>query len=142
LLLDWIEIEVPIDDMIYRFNCTRWCWYNQTKTQSTFVEISAPTEIIRRTNSKINKFNCLIRILMFIYFLFFLVILYKITIVTGDELGAGTDDNVYIIIFGEHNKTEKISLIESKSSKNPFEKGQIDVFEIEALNIVKPINIR
>ena len=74
--------------------------------------------------------------------MFFLVILYKITIVTGNEWGAGTNNNVYIIIFGEHNKTEKISLIESKSSKNPFEKGQIDVFEIEALNIVKPINIR
>ena len=123
--------------MIYRFNCTRWCWYNQTKTQSTFVEISAPTEIIRRTNSKINKSNCLIRI-----FMFFLVILYKITIVTGNEWGAGTNNNVYIIIFGEQSKTEKISLIESKSSKDPFENGQIDVFEIEALNIGKPINIR
>ena len=126
---------MPMDDIIYRFNLSRW--YNHTQTQSTFIGKLEPTQIIRRTNSKIDKSNCLIRI-----FMFFLVILYKITIVTGNEWGAGTNNNVYIIIFGEQSKTEKISLIESKSSKDPFENGQIDVFEIEALNIGKPINIR
>ncbi|WAR20923.1 hypothetical protein MAR_014897, partial [Mya arenaria] len=30
---------------------------------------------------------------------------YKITVYTGDKPGAGTDGNVYIILFGENGKT-------------------------------------
>jgi hypothetical protein len=30
---------------------------------------------------------------------------YKINVVTGKEFGSGTNANVYIIIFGDHNDT-------------------------------------
>ena len=36
---------------------------------------------------------------------------YRISVITGDEFGSGTNANVYIIIFGEHNDTGLIQSI-------------------------------
>ena len=49
--------------------------------------------------------------------------------------------NVFIIIYGENSKTEKIAL--KKDSGDPFERKQTDVIKIKALNVkeIKKINI-
>ena len=62
---------------------------------------------------------------------------YKISIKTGDELGAGTDANVHIVMFGDLNKTGKIPLKSSEAGGNKFEQGNTDVFYIEAPDLGK-----
>lgn len=39
--------------------------------------------------------------------IFFLVIPYEITVITGDKLGAGTDANVFLTIYGENEDSGK-----------------------------------
>lgn len=77
-----------------------------------------------------------------IIIIFFLVTLYEIKVFTGTDRDAGTNATVHIIIFGEHNNTGKILLTTSRTYKDPFENGQIDVFEIEAVDIIKPTKIK
>lgn len=57
------------------------------------------------------------------------------TVKTGDVRGAGTDANVYIILFGEHNDTGKLKLRQAENTKNKFERGRSDLFTIEAVDI-------
>ncbi|CAF0870561.1 unnamed protein product [Didymodactylos carnosus] len=55
---------------------------------------------------------------------------FEIVCVTGDKRNAGTDANVYITLFGKESKTKKIHL--QSRSKNPFERGQSDTFNVKA----------
>ena len=68
---------------------------------------------------------------------------YKITIKTGSSQEAGTDSNVSLEIFGKNGATHKIFLNKNFSlDKNAdlFERGKIDIFEVEATNVGK-VNI-
>lgn len=60
------------------------------------------------------------------------VVKYRISVRTGDKRGAGTDANVYVILHGEKGDTGKRPL---ESSGNNFERGKIDVFGIETLDV-------
>ncbi|ESO97796.1 hypothetical protein LOTGIDRAFT_208950 [Lottia gigantea] len=67
---------------------------------------------------------------------------YNVMVETGKKFGAGTDANVYIILFGEQDTTGKIFLKSSLTNKNKFEKGQKDEFVIEAVQIGELKKIR
>ncbi|CAF1135774.1 unnamed protein product [Rotaria sordida] len=67
---------------------------------------------------------------------------YRINMITANKFGSGTNANVYIIIFGEHDDTNKIPLVKSKTHKDPFIKGHRDLFEIEAIDIGQPTKIK
>ena len=54
-----------------------------------------------------------------------------ITCVTGNAQGAGTDGNVYIVLFGENGTSSKISLATSETHEDPFEQCQRDVFRVK-----------
>lgn len=60
------------------------------------------------------------------------VVKYKISVRTGDRRGAGTDANVFIIVHGEKGDTGKRVL---EGSGNNFERGRVDVFGIETIDI-------
>ena len=65
---------------------------------------------------------------------------YKITVRTGNSKEASTDSNVTLEIIGKNGTTSKMPLNNSTSLDkrvNLFERGQIDVFEIEAKNVGK-----
>ena len=68
---------------------------------------------------------------------------YVISVATGNERNAGTDADVFIILFGSKDDTGKLMLRESESFKNKFERGHTDIFRIEALDIgaIKKIRI-
>jgi len=57
---------------------------------------------------------------------------YRIVVVTGVEAGAGTDSNVYIALTGVDGKFDKIRL---DNDKNNFERGRIDIFRHESLDL-------
>ena len=54
---------------------------------------------------------------------------------TGDISKAGTDANVYLVMYGNKGQTGELTLRESKTNKNKFERGKTDIFDIEASNI-------
>ena len=56
---------------------------------------------------------------------------YNVSVKTGDNLNAGTDANVYLKIFGSKCVTENIQLKNSDSTFNKFERGRVDLFNIE-----------
>ncbi|KAG2450199.1 hypothetical protein HYH02_000301 [Chlamydomonas schloesseri] len=68
---------------------------------------------------------------------------YKVTVKTSDVKGAGTDANVTMQIFGEHNgKKYQSPQLKLENSANNFERAQVDTFEVEAaVGEVKSIRI-
>lgn len=58
---------------------------------------------------------------------------YQIVVYTGDVLGAGTDANVHITIYGANGDSGKRIL--KSSWRDTFEQNQIDNFEIECLDL-------
>ncbi|CAF2908011.1 unnamed protein product [Rotaria sp. Silwood2] len=106
--LDWIEIDVPVRQELYRFVCHRWLDKQEGDGK---IELDlTPSDIIKKPS----------------------LIPYEITIFTGDIAGAGTDAKIFIQIYGLYDKTEEILL---KSKSNSFERKSIDKFKIEAADI-------
>ena len=60
---------------------------------------------------------------------------FTITTQTGSVSGAGTDANVSITLNGDKNKITKYLLKKPEGGKNPFEKGQKDVFKFDEIDI-------
>lgn len=59
---------------------------------------------------------------------------YVITTITGNKLGAGTDSNVFIVVYGDKAQTAKIQLKNTETQGDPFEKGKTDIFRVNGLN--------
>ena len=57
-----------------------------------------------------------------------IVVTYEIYVVTGDKLGAGTNSEVKITLFGEYGDTGERPLTKSKLNQTPFQRHQVDVF--------------
>ena len=62
---------------------------------------------------------------------------YHTSVKTGDIMGAGTDANVFIKIFGEKGDTGTLALKSADNTKNKFERGRTDLFKLEATDIGK-----
>ncbi|KAK7934244.1 hypothetical protein WMY93_005140 [Mugilogobius chulae] len=60
---------------------------------------------------------------------------YTLKIKTGEKKYAGTDANVYAILFGENDDTGIINLKACKNYKNKFEQGMINEFTVEAVDL-------
>lgn len=58
---------------------------------------------------------------------------YKVNVTTGDVLKAGTDANVFLIIFGENGDSGEIALKDSETYKDKFERNHTDVFTLKNL---------
>jgi len=67
------------------------------------------------------------------------IINYKISVITGDRLGAGTDANVTITIFGDQGDSGSVSL---DSSGNDFERNQTDVYGVPVPDLGEITKIR
>ncbi|KAM4841550.1 lipoxygenase homology domain-containing protein 1 isoform 2-T2 [Thomomys bottae] len=61
---------------------------------------------------------------------------YHISVKTGDVSGASTDSKVYIKLYGEKSNTIKqVLLVSDNNLKDYFERGRVDEFTLETLNI-------
>ena len=64
--------------------------------------------------------------------------IYQIEVQTGNELSAGVDAPVDIVITGSDGELPKFALKNAKSNnKDLFEKGQLDIFELKEKDIGK-----
>lgn len=48
---------------------------------------------------------------------------YKVSVMTGDVYGAGTDANVFLTIYGDQGDTGERKLRKSETNSNKFERG-------------------
>ncbi|XP_062933380.1 lipoxygenase homology domain-containing protein 1 isoform X3 [Cynocephalus volans] len=61
---------------------------------------------------------------------------YHISLKTGDISGASTDSRVYIKLYGDKSDTIKqVLLVSDNNLKDCFERGRVDEFTLETLNI-------
>ena len=60
---------------------------------------------------------------------------YTLNVHTGDVWRAGTDANVYMIVYGERGDSGKRQLKHSQTHRNKFERRQLDVFDMEAADL-------
>ncbi|XP_054895001.1 lipoxygenase homology domain-containing protein 1 [Poeciliopsis prolifica] len=67
---------------------------------------------------------------------------YKVSVRTGDMYGAGTDANVFLTIYGDLGDTGERKLAKSENNKNKFQRGEVDRFTIEAVDLGKVFKIR
>ncbi|XP_030643524.1 lipoxygenase homology domain-containing protein 1 [Chanos chanos] len=67
---------------------------------------------------------------------------YKVSVRTGDMHGAGTDANVFLTIYGDLGDTGERKLSKSESNTNKFERGAVDKFTIEAVDLGQVFKIR
>ena len=70
------------------------------------------------------------------------VVHYLVEVQTGNKLLAGTNANVFLNIFGELGDTGDRWLDKSQTNKDKFERNQLDVFRIEAVQLKKIKKIR
>ncbi|XP_013396607.1 lipoxygenase homology domain-containing protein 1 isoform X2 [Lingula anatina] len=96
----------------YIFELNGWIWANS--------EQDCWREIALRTEEEEKVFS---------------VYKYQVEVYTGDKSGAGTNANVYLQVFGERGDTGKRKLLKSTNNSNKFEQGQLDLFEIEAVDM-------
>ena len=58
---------------------------------------------------------------------------YEVTVVTGDDISAATDSNVFVTIFGENCDTGKRWLKKARDSAEPFAKGAVSILHAACL---------
>uniref|UniRef100_A0A3Q1F1I1 Lipoxygenase homology PLAT domains 1b n=1 Tax=Acanthochromis polyacanthus TaxID=80966 RepID=A0A3Q1F1I1_9TELE len=67
---------------------------------------------------------------------------YTVSVRTGDMYGAGTDANAFLTIYGDLGDTGERKLAKSENNKNKFERGEVDKFTIEAVDLGQVFKIR
>ena len=78
----------------------------------------------RKTRQNPTKVTCR---LIFIRKALFLVVTYQVYVLTGDLASSSTTADVRINIFGEYGDSGERTLIKSKTSNMPFQRGQVRV---------------
>ncbi|XP_056301849.1 lipoxygenase homology domain-containing protein 1-like [Danio aesculapii] len=136
--LDRVEIFDTKDETMYFFPCQRWLAVDEDDGQlgrelvpvdEAFMkrdedeeEESGPAQLGLEQKAMSTTFTMRVK--------------------TGEKKYAGTDANVFAILYGTKDDTGIINLKASKNHKNKFELGLIDEFTIEAVDIGKLKRIR
>uniref|UniRef100_A0A3Q3H262 Lipoxygenase homology PLAT domains 1a n=1 Tax=Labrus bergylta TaxID=56723 RepID=A0A3Q3H262_9LABR len=67
---------------------------------------------------------------------------YNVSVMTGDVCGAGTDANVFLTIYGDLGDTGERKLSKSETNSNKFERGSVDKFTMEAVDLGQVFKIK
>ena len=114
--LDKIEMEHMGTKERYIFRCNRWLSVDEEDKQIVR-ELPAEGDSIERPLPIAN---------------------YIVEVHTGEKVNAGTDADVFINIFSEKHGDTGIRWLEhSQRNRNKFERGNVDVFKIEAVSLKK-----
>ena len=76
-----------------------------------------------------------------LYFSFILGVPYHVHVTTGDKRNAGTDANVYIVMYGEDDNGHEVNSgkIQLDNNKRNFVRGRTDLFNVESVNNLCPL---
>ncbi|XP_016306772.1 lipoxygenase homology domain-containing protein 1-like [Sinocyclocheilus anshuiensis] len=136
--LDRVEIFDVKDETMYFFPCQRWLAVDEDDGQlgrelvpvdEAFMkrdedeeEESSPAQLGLEQKAMSTTFTMRVK--------------------TGEKKSAGTDANIYAILYGTKDDTGIINLKAFKNHRNKYELGLIDEFTIEAVDIRKLKRIR
>ncbi|PIK54821.1 putative lipoxygenase-likey domain-containing protein 1-like [Apostichopus japonicus] len=113
--LDKIVLENVTTKKSYTFKCNRWLAKDEEDGE-IIREMPAEGDDIKKPLSSTS---------------------YNVQVITGDKFGAGTDANVFCMLFGEKGDTGERPLKKSKNNRNKFERKSVDEFTIEAVSLHK-----
>jgi lipoxygenase homology domain-containing protein 1 len=119
--LDHIEIENMQSKERFYFNCKRWLSKDEDDREIVRELPAENEELISRPLP---------------------VVTYLVDVQTGNKTSAGTNANVFLNIFGEFGDTGDRWLNKSETHKDKFERNQLDVFRVEAVQLRKIKKIR
>ncbi|TRY95059.1 hypothetical protein DNTS_004690 [Danionella cerebrum] len=138
--LDRVEIFDTKDETMYFFPCQRWLAVDEDDGQLGRELVPVDEAFMKREAEEDEEEESssaqlgLEQKAMSITF--------TMRVKTGEKKYAGTDANVYTILYGTKDDTGIINLKSSKTHKNKFELGMVDEFTIEAVDIGKLKRIR
>lgn len=133
--LDWVEIDAPSLGQRLRFPCGRWLDKGEDDgaivrdlfPNALQTELYTPCECMSSyTEDSLSTTGDVI-------FLYFAVVPYEIKVFTSDVFGAGTDADVFIVLYGRNAVcTQQKSLCVNKRERRMyFERGAEDMFIVE-----------
>ncbi len=64
---------------------------------------------------------------------------WEVSVYTSNMKNAGTDANVFLMIYGDQGKTDELAL---RGDRGQFESGRCDKFTVEASDVGRPFKIR
>nr|KAI8760088.1 lipoxygenase homology domain-containing protein 1-like [Biomphalaria glabrata] len=129
--LDRVEVEDPKNKKTYFFPCQRWLAVSKDDGQLSRDLMPVDIALKKKLSKRDSKTSIRDEIGLEVKAA---LTTYHVKVYTGDKFGAGTDANVYIILFGEKDHTNKLFL-KSSQNKNKFERNQMDDFTLELANI-------
>uniref|UniRef100_A0A671PP20 Lipoxygenase homology domain-containing protein 1-like n=1 Tax=Sinocyclocheilus anshuiensis TaxID=1608454 RepID=A0A671PP20_9TELE len=127
--LDRVEIVDTKDDTTYYFPCNRWLAVDEDDGQIAR-ELVPVDEAFMRKDEDEEESGATLGLEQKA-----MSTTYTLKIKTGEKKHAGTDANIFAILYGENDDTGLINPKASKSHKNKFEKGMIDEFIVEAVDL-------
>ncbi|XP_075255415.1 lipoxygenase homology domain-containing protein 1-like isoform X2 [Convolutriloba macropyga] len=127
----------PTHSVTYVFNCGGGLWLDSGKEDGAIVREFVPTTGSRQetVNTKTATLN--LEELDIETLLLDNSMKYEVFVHTGSVSGAGTDANVYIHLFGELGDSGERKLASSSTHTDKFEKGNMDHFVLEAVDLGK-----
>ncbi|XP_060929737.1 lipoxygenase homology domain-containing protein 1-like [Limanda limanda] len=128
--LDRVEIVDNKDDTTYFFPCKRWLATDEDDGQLARELVPVDEAFMRKGDDDEEDSEATLGLEQKA-----MSTTYTIRIKTGDKKYAGTDANVFMILYGNKDDTGIINLKASKTHKNKFERGMIDEFTVEAVDI-------
>ncbi|XP_039606557.1 lipoxygenase homology domain-containing protein 1-like [Polypterus senegalus] len=128
--LDRVEILDSKDDTTYFFPCERWLAIDEDDGQIARELVPVDEAFLKKNSESDKQSQATLGLEQKAQ-----STTYTLKVKTGDKKHAGTDANVFAVLYGEKDDTGVINLKASKTHKNKFERGQIDEFTVEAVDI-------
>uniref|UniRef100_A0A3Q3R3S5 PLAT domain-containing protein n=1 Tax=Monopterus albus TaxID=43700 RepID=A0A3Q3R3S5_MONAL len=123
--LDRVEIVDTKDDTRYYFPCNRWLAVDEDDGQIARELVPVDEAFMRKDEEGTSATLGLEQKMSTTY---------TVKMKTGEKKYAGTDANVFAVLFGENDDTI-INLKACKTYKNKFEQGLINEFTVEAVDL-------
>uniref|UniRef100_A0A3Q2QDK8 Lipoxygenase homology PLAT domains 1 n=1 Tax=Fundulus heteroclitus TaxID=8078 RepID=A0A3Q2QDK8_FUNHE len=128
--LDRVEIVDAKDDTTYFFPCKRWLAVDEDDGQLARELVPVDEAFMKKGDEDEDDSEATLGLEQKA-----MSTTYTVRIKTGDKKYAGTDANVFMTLFGTKDDTGIITLKASKTHRNKFERGMIDEFTVEAVDL-------
>ncbi|TNN59103.1 Lipoxygenase y domain-containing protein 1 [Liparis tanakae] len=126
--LDRVEIVDTKEDTTYYFPCTRWLAVDEDDGQIARELVPVDEAFMKKDEDEDAGATLGLEQKS-------MSTTYTLKIKTGEKKYAGTDANVFAILFGEKDNTGVINLKACKHYKNKFEQGMVNEFTVEAVDL-------
>ncbi|XP_050769305.1 lipoxygenase homology domain-containing protein 1 [Gymnogyps californianus] len=128
--LERVEIVDPKESTTYYFPCQRWLAVEEDDGQIVRELVPVDEAFVKKDSENDGQSLATLGLEQKAK-----STTYTVKVKTGDKKNAGTDANVFITLYGSKDDTGIVSLKASKINKNKFERGKVDEFTVESVDI-------